>query len=162
MDLFEIDNRYRELLEKLEEPDADVVGISRELEALDGEKTDKIGAIAKHIKELDIDIGAIKSEIDNLKEKMDKKKASYEKNRDFLMTIMQMFSMPKCKVGAYTVTLQKVGASLVITDESAIPAEFVSSETVSKIDKKALKEFLKDKTHDCGFLDTSKITVVIR
>lgn len=64
--------------------------------------------------------------------------------RELLLSFMRESGIAKHKGEYCTVSISKPRESLLVTDESLLPEQFVETVTSTKIDKASLKEYMKD------------------
>lgn len=109
------------------------------LDALEIERSIKIESIACWIKNLTSDINGIKAEEEQLAQRRKAKERKIDSLSEFLKYTLNCtpFESVKCKVSF------RRSKSVNIIDETTIPSEYIQTEIVTKIDKKALGAALK-------------------
>ena len=144
MTIFELTSEYLQLLEMLEDPDADEQLITDTLEAIDGEIEHKADNCARVLRQMDADAKAIKAE----EERLYNRRKSLENRSDWLkhrlQTLMEITGKTKIKTEFFSFGIQKNPVSVFIdTDEANIPAQYLIQQA-PKVDKTKLKEDLKN------------------
>lgn len=152
--LYELKGQYLELLSMMEEG-ADEETIKDTLEGIEGEIEVKADNYARIIRQLESDANGLKTEIERM---TDRKRAlenhvSYLKNN--LQDAMILTGKEKFKTELFSFNIQSNPASVVIDDPTSIPAEFLIPQE-PKVDKKSIKEFLKDNDANWCHLEQSR------
>lgn len=152
--LYELKGQYLELLSMMEEG-ADEETIKDTLEGIEGEIEVKADNYARIIRQLESDANGLKTEIERM---TDRKRAlenhvSYLKNN--LQDAMILTGKEKFKTELFSFGIQNNPASVVIDDPTSIPAEFLIPQE-PKVDKKSIKEFLKDNDANWCHLEQSR------
>ena len=146
MTLYELTREYIDLLSMLEDPDIDEQTINDTLEAVGGELEEKADGYARVMRQMDADAKAIKAE----EERLAMRRKSLENRsawlKDKLQMVMEATGKTKFKTQFFSFGIQKNPASVVIDDESKVPAGYWIQQQ-PKLDKTSLKEWLKD--HEC-------------
>lgn len=143
MTLFELTSEYENLLEMLEDPEADDQIITDTLEAIGGEIEAKADGYARVIRQMDADAKAIKAE----EERLYKRRKSLEgrsmwlKNR--LHTMMEITGKTKFKTELFSFSVQKNPPKVVIDDPAGIPAAYLI-QLEPEVDTVAIKKALKN------------------
>lgn len=133
--IYEID---RAILSCVDEETGEIVDPEL-LNRLQLERGKKIEGIACWIKNLTADAADIKAEESVLAERRKAKENKAASLKEYLKCILDNspFESARCKVSF------RRSQQVDILDETAIPAEFLKTETVVKVDKKAIGEALK-------------------
>ena len=141
MTLYELTSEYLDLLAMLEDPDVDEDLINDTLEGIDGELEAKADGYARVMRQMDADAKAIKAEEERLanRRKSLENRSAALKSR--LQQMMELTGKTKFKTALYSFNIAKNPASVVIDDESKIPAEYWIAQD-PKLNKSALKEML--------------------
>ena len=152
--LYELKGQYLELLSMMEEG-ADEETIKDTLEGIEGEIEVKADNYARIIRQLESDANGLKTEIERM---TDRKRAlenhvSYLKNN--LQDAMILTGKEKFKTELFSFNIQSNPASVVIDDPTSIPAEFLIPQE-PKVDKKSIKEYLKDNEANWCHLEQSR------
>lgn len=109
------------------------------LDALQLEKDKKIENIACWIKNLTADAQALKAEEQSLAERRKTKENTVERLKQYLSNVLEAAPFESARV---KITFRK-STAVNVTDESRLSDVFKKTETVVKIDKKAIGEALK-------------------
>lgn len=152
--LYELKGQYLELLSMMEEG-ADEETIKDTLEGIEGEIEVKADNYARIIRQLESDANGLKTEIERM---TDRKRAlenhvSYLKNN--LQDAMILTGKEKFKTELFSFGIQNNVPSVVIDDPTSIPAEFLIPQE-PKVDKKAIKEYLKDNEASWSHLEVNR------
>lgn len=107
----------------------------------------KIINIIKVIKEYEDRLLAIKDEINRLNERKTSTQNTIDRLKEYIKESMTVMNKKKIESDLYTVTLANNAPSVRVIDEKKIPLDFFEEKTELKLDKKALKEYLKQ--NDC-------------
>ncbi len=109
------------------------------LEQLQIERDVKIENIALFIKNLNADIKALKEEETNLAERRKSKENKVEQLKNYLTSVLDLvpFESARAKISF------RKSVAVNILDETRIPSEYTKTETVVKVDKKAIGDALK-------------------
>lgn len=140
--LFEIQDHIQALFDTLEmidspelkaEAEAD---IARYLEA----ETRKVDGIAGYLAQCETQQNAAKAEIERLRARCSAWEAREDRVRKYVQDVMERFGDKKLEGRTATFLLRAVPASVVITDEAAIPEEFKRTTVTVSVDKMAIKK----------------------
>lgn len=142
--LFNITERYINILELLENPDVPVEVVEDSLQHMEGELNEKIENIIAFIRSLEGDVAVIDNEITRLQNR--KKGINNKVNalKQYIEDCLRLINLKKVKTSLNTVSIQLNPPSVEILDEDKIPEEFKIKETTVKIDKKAILKLLKE------------------
>lgn len=152
MHLYEISNDYRAIMALLEETDAtDAVGmeaVSNALEQVGGEFVAKATAVVHYSQNIAADVAMIDAELDRLKKRRDSIAKRGQWLTDYLFAHMQLTGISEVNHPAnlFTIKLQNNPPSVVVDDEAAIPAKFMTQPEppAPRPDKKAIQAALKE------------------
>lgn len=140
MTLYEMKEAARQLYEMFADGDIPEEAVNDTLEAMGVEG--KIEAYCCVINELNGDILKIDKEL----ERLELKKAAANKGIRRLKTALSEYMLAaradKIKAGTFALSFRKSEA-VVITNETALPAEFVKTKTTTAPDKAAIKNAIK-------------------
>lgn len=116
--------------------------LANELEAIGMTRDDKINNTGMFIKNKEHLINALKKEEGLLKERRAKHEKRVEQLKNFLWVVLQgdKFESEKCRIR------HRKSEQTIITDEDDVPDNFITIEQkpVKKVDKKAIKEYIKE------------------
>lgn len=151
MTLYNISERYENILEVQNELTQGE--LSAILIDIEDEFNAKAENIAKVIAEFDNQEIALENEIKRLNER--KKAVETRKSwlKDYLLINMQRIGKSSIKSDLFTIKIRNNPPSVVLRDENLVPDEFKITKTETKVDKKALKEYLKNNTVDYAYLE---------
>lgn len=138
MNLYELSLSFQEV----QNMDLDPEVMKDTLDSIEDAIESKAENIAKLIRNLESDVSAYKEEEDRLKTKRQATENKVKWLKTYLEDNMKLTEKTKFKSGMFNFAIQKNPASVNITDEKAIPEEFLIQQP-PKVDKTSLKEILK-------------------
>ncbi len=138
MNLYELSLAFQEV----QNMDLDPEVMKDTLDSIEDAIENKAENIAKLIRNLESDVAAYKEEEDRLKTKRQATENKVKWLKTYLEDNMKLTGKTKFKSGMFNFSIQKNPASVNITDEKAIPEEFLIQQP-PKVDKTSLKEILK-------------------
>lgn len=138
MNLYELSIAFQEVQNMELDPEV----MQDTLDSIEGAIENKAENIAKLIRNLESDVTAYKEEEDRLKTKRQATENKVKWLKTYLEDNMKLTGKTKFKSGMFNFSIQKNPASVNITDEKAIPEEFLIQQP-PKVDKTSLKEILK-------------------
>lgn len=140
LDLMAEREKHIELQESSEGaiPDFDM----QAFDALQMQFNDKAENICKYIRTLEGSVDVIDTEIKRLQAMKTTSSNKATRLKNYLKNMMQMQGIEKVETDIFKLSLRK-SSSLEIVDETQVPKEFVSTQEIVKIDKMAIKEYLK-------------------
>lgn len=138
MNLYELSLSFQEV----QNMDLDPEVMKDTLDSIEDAIENKAENIAKLIRNLESDVAAYKEEEERLKTKRQATENKVKWLKTYLEDNMKLTGKTKFKSGMFNFSIQKNPASVNITDEKAIPEEFLIPQ-LPKIDKTSLKEILK-------------------
>lgn len=153
--LFDLTGKWLDLYDMADDPDMDADMWFDTIEGLEGEIEDKADGYAKVIAQLNADAAAIKAEEDRLysRRKTIENRVTNMKSR--LQGMMEITGKKKIKTELFSFGIQKNPASVVIDDESKVPAGYWIPQQ-PKLDKASLSEWLKKNEVDWAHLEQSE------
>jgi trehalose-6-phosphatase len=141
MHLYEIANTHNQaFLEMADMEDLPEEVINDTLEALQGSFNDKAISVAAFFMNMDADIQAMKDAEKRIADRRKAKEGKVKWMKDYLLINMQRTGITKIECPQFAISLRTNPESVHIVDESLIPNEFKIIETVTKIDKNAIKK----------------------
>ena len=143
MTLYELTDKFQQLLALAEEEDIDAKTIKDTLESVSMEFEDKADAYAKVIRQLEAEAGAVKAEMERLKDRKAILDANAARLKSALEGAMRQTGKTKFKTTLFGFGIQKNPPSADIPDETVVPEEFRIPQP-DKIDKKAVTAYLKE------------------
>jgi hypothetical protein len=139
--LYEIERNYLEALELFTDPDTDIPleAVADTLEAIEGEFEIKAIRVAGFARQMEAEAEAVKAAED----RMEKRRKSLESRarwlKDYVKVGMETMGQKKLSSPWFVLSIARNPPAIDIYDEAAIPGEFKREETVTKIDKSAIK-----------------------
>lgn len=140
---YDISERYKNLMDLLENPEVDFELIEQSLNIIDEEFNDKADNIAKLMRDIGYDIDALKNEEKRLADRRKALENRHKSLKDYLEQNMRAINKPKFKTTFFSYNIQKNPPSLDVIDESLIPEDYIKTELVKTIDKKTILAELK-------------------
>lgn len=140
--LYEIERNYLEALDLFTDPDQEIPAnvVADTLEAIEGEFELKAVQVAAFARQMEAEAEAIKK----AEESMEKRRKALEGRarwlRDYVKIGMETMGQKKLSSVWFVLSVAKNPPALDVFDEDAIPGEFKHKETITKIDKAAIKE----------------------
>lgn len=148
MRLYDIENGIIELLERgfndacvNEDGEIDFDLAQQYLEALEGEREEKIESIALYVKELYHEADAIAQEELKLKKRRQAKEKKAERLEEYLKSSLLGFGSKKFETPRVVLSFRP-SKSVVITDESKLDKKYMKAKVVVTVDKTAIKDAL--------------------
>lgn len=138
MNLYELSTAFQQV----QNMDLDPEVMQDTLDSIEDAIENKAENIAKLIRNLESDVAAYKEEEDRLKTKRQATENKVKWLKTYLEDNMKLTGKTKFKSGMFNFSIQKNPSSVNITDEKAIPEEFLIQQP-PKVDKTSLKEILK-------------------
>ena len=140
MQLYEINGQIAQLAEMLESGEIDETAYNDTVEALGAEIA--LDDVVKAIRNKQADVEAYKGEADRLTDKKRRAEATVDGLKALLLRYMQITEQKSVKTSLFTAS-KGVSKSADITDETALPAEYLIPQP-PKVDKKAILADLKE------------------
>ena len=144
--LYELNQNYNNLLEVLETADNDSLKemIDIALNSVEEDIKTKVDNTVRVLKIFDADIAALKNEEKALATKRKAIENQKARLQTYLFDFTRATEGKKLKGSIFELSVKKNPPSVVIEDDKHIPVEFITEEVVIKVDKTALKKYLKD------------------
>ena len=144
--LYELNQNYNNLLEVLETADNDSLKemIDIALNSVEEDIKTKVDNTARVLKNFDAEIEALKNEEKALATKRKAIENQKARLQTYLFDFTRATEGKKLKGSIFELSVKKNPPSVVIEDDKHIPVEFITEEVVIKVDKTALKKYLKD------------------
>lgn len=164
LSLYQLSTTYLQALDFLTDPDADVPmqTITDTMEALNGELEDKAVNVAKFIRNMEATAEAIKT----AESEMAKRRKALENRvswlKGYIKQNMESTGVSKIECAYFKLSIAKNPAALDLFDETAIPEEFKRTETVTVIDKAAIKTAISSGLEVTGARITNGTRLVIK
>lgn len=141
MKLHELTGQYLELANNDE---LDPQAIADTLESIGGSIQEKAVSLASWALDIEGDIEKIDNAIDRLNARKKQVVARKESLKDYLLRNMEATGITKIQCPLFTVTLVAGRESVAISDEHALPDEFLNVKTVITPDKIAIAKAIKE------------------
>lgn len=143
MNLYEMKEEYLHILDILTESDVSEQEICDTLSSYEDDIKEKSLNIGAYIKNLEVKCNSMKLHIATIAEKEKKLSQKIENFKKYLLTNITELGMTKIEGDLFDINIRTNPPSVHIIDESKIPDAFKHSETIIKIDKKAILQDLK-------------------
>lgn len=158
MKLYNISERYENILEVQNElTQGELAAILIDIE---DEFNTKAENIAKVIAEFDNQEIALENEIKRLNERKKAVETRKAWLKDYLLINMKRIGKSSIKSDLFTIKIRNNPPSVVLRDENLVPDEFKITKTETKVDKKALKEYLKHNECDYAYLESKQSLMI--
>lgn len=148
MRLYDIENGIIELLERgfndacvNEDGEIDFDLAQQFLEALEGEREEKLESIALYVKELYHEADAIAQEELKLKKRRQAKEKKAERLEEYLKSSLLGFGSKKFETPRVVLSF-RTSKAVVVTDESKLDEKYMKAKVVVTVDKTAIKDAL--------------------
>ena len=142
--LRDLNESYMNIMTILDNPEADQDSLIAALNEINETADEKIVNIIKVIKEYEDRNKAIKEEQARLKQLETSNKNAIERLKDYAKQSMLLRNQKKIVSDLYTITLANNQPKVNVLDETKIPLDFFEEVREMKLDKKLLKDYLKD------------------
>lgn len=142
--LFDISSRFKNLAELVESGEVSPEVMEEALKSVEGELTEKLQNITYIIRNNESDIATIDEEIKRLQARKKSLTGNIDRLKTYMLDCMKIADVKKINTSLNTWSIAKNPASVNITDESLLPKEYIITEVVNKVDKKAILTVLKD------------------
>ena len=152
--LYELKAQWMELLSLMEEGE-DPEMIQNTLEGIECEIEEKADNYARIIASLNSDIDGISKEMTRLQDKKRVLENHVAYLKGNLQDAMILTGKEKFKTELFSFNIQSNPPSVVIDDPTSIPSDFLIPQE-PKVDKKSIKEFLKDNKASWCHLETTR------
>jgi len=140
MNLYELTDSYLKVLELIE---AGEENLDDTLESINDTIEVKAENYAKIIRNLEGNVNMLKAEIERLNSRKKSIEGNIDRLKENLKQSMILTGKEKIKTGLFNITVANNPVALNIFDESKIPENFFTYETIKKMDKAKIKFLLK-------------------
>lgn len=144
MNIFELTGALGQVWNMVTDEDMDQEVLEDTLQSLELARDEKAEGYAKIMKQLEAQVDAINTEEKRLADKRKVLENRHARMKQVLEQSFSLWEVDKIKGTIFTVSVQNNPPSVVIEDENIVPEQFVSVETVKKIDRKSILQALKD------------------
>jgi hypothetical protein len=156
MSLFDIKNDYLKALNELSSmEDMPEDAIRDTLEGIEGAFDDKAVNVAAFIKNLEAEATAIDNAVSEMQKRSKRLKSKGVALNQYLLDSMKAIDKKAISSPYFELKIKNNPASLIIDDETMIPAEYIETVVSEKVDKKAIKAHLKDSAESWAHLQKS-------
>lgn len=143
MKLYELSNKYNELIAYMEETDQ-LDELKDTLDSIEYAFDSKVESIAKLIKAKDAERQAIEDEIKRLKARADKIGKETDWLTNYIQTEMEHTGRDKVKSALFNISLNLNPPAVNVIDESVIPSKLFTVKVTRNLDKRGIMERLKN------------------
>lgn len=148
MKLYEINQKYLEILEAIENEEIPMDCIKDTLDSIEGDFETKLDSIVSYIKNLKIEKEAIRDEIKTLQARVKSKENKIDGLTEYVKTSMEIFNKKKIETPRNVISIRKSPEKLVIKNEELAKEKLTKIEggviIETRINKQLLKEKLKE------------------
>lgn len=141
MNIYELPDRYKEMLALLDECDDESMqeAVDNAIAELKGDLASHAENLGKSMASLQASNAAIKCETERLKKLADSRTKAYDAIKNGLRKAMIETDTQKINTELFTFSLRKGSQSVEIVDESKIPDEYMKVEVITKPIKNDIK-----------------------
>lgn len=159
MTLFEMSAAARELLALLEAGEIDEQTVEDTMESIGA--SEKLEAYIHVQRQLESEIAGFSAEIERMKARKDSLEKQVARLKKAQAEFMRATGQKSAKAGTFSLSLRE-NKSVCITDEAAIPEQFIKARTTLQPDKKALMDALKSGAAITGAHIESSFSVTVK
>lgn len=143
--LYEINGRYMAALEEATNPDSDIPIelFTDTLDGIEGEAEDKIRNVIAYARNLEAEATAIEQAKDSMESRLKSKRKKAQWLKDYARYSMHVLGKSKIEWPEFSAAIQKNPPAVEITDQDALPEDFIRHVVQISVDKKAISERLK-------------------
>jgi hypothetical protein len=143
MTLYELNEKYQQLLDMVESGDVDPQTLTDTMEAVEGEIEDKLEGYACIIKQMEADVAGLKTEEDRISSRRKSLESNIKRMKECMQLVMVRTGKPKVKTKLFNLNIQKNPAAAEILDIDNVPGDFwtIPAPTVNK---SAVRDYLKE------------------
>jgi len=124
--LYELTGDYRKVWEMVDDEGVDLAVIEDTLQSIEGEIEIKANSVACIIRNLNYDINTLNAEIERLTRLKQTRTNAVEGLKKYVQYQMGLAGIDKIKTPLQTLVIQNNPPSVLIEDEKAIPAKFLT------------------------------------
>lgn len=146
MKLYELSADLAGAIQKYQsvESDEDLARLEATLNDLQTSFNEKAVSVAFHIKNVDLDIAAIETELERLGRLFTRAKTEREWFMRYLKSSMETVGAKSVETSTIKVKIVNNPPSVVVEDEMIVPERFKRTKTITEVDKKLILESWKD------------------
>lgn len=142
--IYQLTSVFHDLQSMLECADEDTTeAIKNTLLSVGGEAVDAVEQAVRLIKNIESDIAGLCTEIDRISHRKKQLDNQVDSVRNAIKILMEVAKYDKVKTQLFTVTLAEGRESVLVSDDSLLPDEFVVVKTSINPDKAAIAEAIK-------------------
>lgn len=145
MKLYEINQKYLEILDAIENGEIPVDCIKDTLDSVEGDFETKIDSIVSYVKNLKAEREAIKNEIKTLQARVKSKENKIDGLTEYVKSSMEIFNKKKIETSRNVISLRKTAEKLVIKNEKLAKEKLTKVEGGVIIETRINKQLLKEK-----------------
>lgn len=145
MKLYEINQKYLEILEAIENEEIPMDCIKDALDSIEGDFETKLDSIVSYIKNLKIEKEAIRDEMKTLQARVKSKENKIDGLTEYVKTSMEIFSKKKIETPRNVISVRKSPEKLVIKNEELAKEMLTKIEGGVIIETRINKQLLKEK-----------------
>ena len=142
--LYQITERYREILSMDAQDDDERAALVSALDEAGGDFRDKAEAVAKFIRNCEADAETIRAEELRLAGKRQSLNRKAENLTSYIEAMMMMTGQRELKAGIFDMKFVKNPPSIIVIDESVIPREYFTTPEPT-LSRQALKDAIRAK-----------------
>lgn len=144
MKLYEMTGALAKVWSKIDDEESDIDTLEDTLQCIEGEIEVKVEGMSRMIAMLEGDAESLEHEINRLKKKLTARDTRIDKIKAYMKQQMIFMGKQKISTPTFTVSVRNNPPALRITDESLIPASYMTIIPESKeLNKSSIKEALK-------------------
>lgn len=155
MTIYELSEEFQMLKSMMEDPDIDIEVVKATLEGTQEEFHQKCEGYACVMTEAKAMAEAIKAEADRLVGRIRTINNNLDRMKKVLQDAMEATGETKFKTKLFSFNIQNNPASVVIDDITKVPWDFLVPQE-PKVDKMAIKEFLKETKVDWAHMEQTR------
>lgn len=161
--LYKISEDYKGLQDLVDSGEATQEMIADTLDGVQGMFEEKAQAVVTIANDFNHNITVLDAEISRLSDMKKSIKAKQDSLKEYLRFNMERTGITKIQCDLFSITLRKASKAASITDESALPDDYVNVKTVVSPDKRAILAALKKGEEIAGAeLSTGKTSILIK
>ena len=141
--LYVLSEQYLEILDLLEDPDADTAALEQQLDSIAGQITHKAENIAGLLKHFEGMAAMRKQEADRMRDLAAADQRNADRLRDYVLRQMQAIGTERIDTTRFKLSLRTNPPSVQILEQMLVPADYIRTVTTSSVDKRAVLDTLK-------------------
>jgi hypothetical protein len=141
--LYELTAEYLEVLNLLDDQDADPAALEAELDAIAGAITGKAESIAAIVTECGARAGMLRSEADRLRDRAEAEERKATRLKEYLFKNMQLTGAEKIATTRFTISVRTNPPAVQVLEPMMVPTEYIRTVTTTSCDKRAVLDHFK-------------------